>query len=81
MRRWEEGNKCEVKTVTAVVRNSIIFWKVRSCSLVENYRRDVLILFPSKRQKCIFFRKVRYFYQTAWRHFPERDILEKVNRS
>lgn len=81
MRRWQEVNKCEVKMITAVVRNSIIFWKVRSCSLVGNYRRDVLVLFPSKRQKCIFFRNVRHFYQTTRRHFPERDILEKVNRS
>ena len=81
MRRWEKCNKCEVKMITAVVRNSIIFWRVRSCRLVENYLRDVLILFPSKRQKCIFFRNVRHFYQTARCYFPEGDILEKVNRS
>ena len=81
MRIWEEGKTCEVKMITAVIMNSIILWKERPCSLVENYRRDVLILFPSKREKCIFFRNVRHFYHTARRHFPERDILEKVNRS
>jgi hypothetical protein len=49
--------------------------------VVENYRREVHSLFPSKRKKCIFLRNVCHFYQIARRHFPERDIVEKVNRS
>ena len=55
MRRWEEGNT-GVKMIAAVITNNIIFWELRSCSLVENYRRELLILFPNKRQKNTSFR-------------------------